>query len=71
MIIADARDSKELYEDVFKDFYRWGERLRLEGLTESENGPALKPFDLTQNADMKAAWILSSKGGGCKSKELF
>jgi hypothetical protein len=32
MIIANAWDSKELYEDVFKDFCRWGERLRLEGL---------------------------------------
>jgi hypothetical protein len=70
-IIADARDSKDLYEDVFKDFYRWGERLRMEGLLQSEHGPALQPFNLTHNADMKAAWVLSSKGGGCKTKEFF
>jgi hypothetical protein len=32
MIIADAKDNKHLYEDVFKEYYEWGEKLQLEGL---------------------------------------
>ncbi len=70
-MIADARDSKELYEDVFKEFYQWGEKLRLEGLPASNYGAALQPFHVTHTADMKAAWVLSSKGGGCKTKNFF
>jgi len=27
MIIADAKDNKHLYEDVFKQYYDWGEML--------------------------------------------
>jgi hypothetical protein len=27
MIIADAKDSKHLYEEVFKEYYEWGEQL--------------------------------------------
>lgn len=71
MIIADALDNKHLYEDVFQDYYQWGEKLRLEGLPQSPFGPALKPFQVTHTTDMKAAWYLSKKGGGCKSKTLF
>ncbi len=72
MIVADARDSKELYEDVFKEFYIFWGKLLTEGLPASLNGePALLPFLLTLTADMKAPCILSSKGGGCKTKEFF
>ena len=67
MIVADARDKKELYQDVFADFYQWGESLRTTGLPTSIHGPALKPFDLTHCSDMKASWHLSNKGGGCKN----
>jgi hypothetical protein len=31
MIIADAKDSKHLYEDVFREYYEWREKLRLQG----------------------------------------
>jgi hypothetical protein len=46
MIIADATDSKELYEGVFKEYYEWGDILRKNVLTESESGPRLMPFQL-------------------------
>jgi hypothetical protein len=33
MVIALAGDNKTLYEDVFKEFYHWGEHLnKVEGL---------------------------------------
>jgi hypothetical protein len=71
MIIADAKDNKHLYEDVFKEYYEWGEKLRLEGLAESALGPKLLPFQVTHTTDLKAAWFLSSRGGGCKNKTHF
>jgi hypothetical protein len=67
MIIADAIDNKHLYEDVFKGFCEWGEKIRHEGVPASDLGPALMPLKVTHNADMKAAWYLSNKGGGCKT----
>jgi hypothetical protein len=54
-IIADARDNKQLYEDVFKDYYNWAVKLRTEGLRESHFGPELMPFNLTHTTDLKAA----------------
>jgi len=71
MIIADAIDNKHLYEEVFKDYYDWGEKLRREGLPESYLGPKLMPFEVSHTTDMKAAWYLSNKGGGCKTKNFF
>jgi hypothetical protein len=71
MIIPDANDNKHLYEDVFKDYYQWGKRLRLEGLPASQFGPKLCPFIVTHTTDMKAARFLSSRGGGCKNKTMF
>jgi hypothetical protein len=32
MMIADARDSKSLYEDVFKVFYDWGKQISIHGI---------------------------------------
>jgi hypothetical protein len=63
MIIADAKDNKHLYEDVFKEYYEWGEKLRLEGLPESELGPKLMPFNVTHTPDLKGAWFLCGRGG--------
>ncbi len=71
MIIADAKDNKHLYEDVFKEYYEWGEKLRLEGLPESELGPKLMPFNVTHTPDLKGAWFLCGRGGGCKNKKHF
>jgi len=71
MIIADAVDKKELYEDVFKEYYEWGNSLRLHGLPESELGPKLMPFTVVYTNDLKATWYLTNKGGGCKNKTHF
>jgi hypothetical protein len=71
MIIADARDTKVLYEDVYKEFYDWGKQISIEGLPTGNGEPALRPFNLTHNSDMKAAWYLSNRGGGCKTTEFF
>jgi hypothetical protein len=71
MMIANAKDNKHLYEDVFKQYYEWGEMLRVEGLAESELGPKLMPFTVTHTTDLKAAWFLSNRGGSCKNKTHF
>jgi hypothetical protein len=71
LIIADARDKKELYEDVFREFYQWGDRIRAFGLPASDGEPALHPFHITHTTDLKASWYLSNRGGGCKNKEYF
>ena len=41
MMIADARDSKSLYEDVFKNFYDWGKQISIQGLPAINGEPAL------------------------------
>jgi hypothetical protein len=71
MVIADAQDKKELYEDVFHDFYEWGNQLAAHGLPAENGEPALCPFTLTHTSDMKAQWLLSNRGGGCKNKRVF
>jgi hypothetical protein len=71
LIIADARDKKELYEDVFKEFYEWGAQIQNVGLPASDHGPALLPFHVAHTTDLKASWYLSNRGGGCKNKNYF
>ena len=71
MVIADARDKKELYEDVFRDFYDWGRQLAVNGIPATDTEPALRPFTVTHGSDMKAQWMLSNRGGGCKNKRFF
>jgi hypothetical protein len=71
MIIADAKDNKHLYEDVFKEYYDWGEMIRTQGIEESNLGPKLMPFSVAHTTDLKATWFLTSKGGGCKTKTFF
>jgi hypothetical protein len=44
MIIADAKESKHLYKEVFQEYYDWEEKLRVEGVAESESGPWLMPY---------------------------
>ncbi len=71
MIIADATDSKDLYEDIFKEYYQWGHSLRENGLPESAYGPKLMPFKIVYTNDLEATWYLTNKGGGCKNKTHF
>ena len=64
LVIADARESKSLYIDVFKEYYGIAEMLQKEGLPESKNSPALKPFDLMYPQDLSSAWKTSAQMGG-------
>jgi hypothetical protein len=41
------------------------------GLPEADGMPALRPFNVVHNSDMKAAWYLSGRGGGCKSTNFL
>jgi hypothetical protein len=59
MVIADAINNKHLYQEVFTEYYKWGEKLRLEGLAASSLGPRLMPFSVTHTTDMKATWYLN------------
>jgi hypothetical protein len=54
-IVADARDNKHLYEEVFNSYYEWGEKLRTEGLPASSFGLKLIPFNIMHTTDLKAA----------------
>jgi hypothetical protein len=71
MMIAVVTHSKDLYEDVLKDFYDWGKQTQSHGIPESEHGPKLQPSTVLYNNDLKATWYLSQKGGGCKNKTHF
>jgi hypothetical protein len=71
LVMADAKDSKELYSDVFKDFYEYAERLRIYGMPECDGEPALKPFTSLHPQDMKSTQTVSKRGGNCKMKHFF
>ncbi len=71
LIISDARDKKELYEDDCREFYEWGDRISALGLPASNGEPALLPFTITHTTDLKASWYLSNRGGGGKNKNYF
>jgi hypothetical protein len=72
MVMADAKDSKELYDEVFSEFYAYTERLRIEGMSASDDGePALKPFKVAHPQDMKSTQTVSKRGGNCKMKTYF
>ncbi len=71
LVMADAKDSKALYNDVFKEFYQYSEKLRQFGMEATDTEPALKPFIVTHPQDMKSAQTVSNKGGNCKMKTYF
>jgi hypothetical protein len=71
LVMADAKDSKDLYYDVFKDFYEYSEKLRQYGMEANGGEPALKPFLVTHPQDMKSSQTVSNKGGNCKMKNYF
>jgi hypothetical protein len=54
LFIADAWDKKELYEEVFKTFYEWGNKINTTGLPVSNGEPALLPFVVTHTTDKKS-----------------
>jgi hypothetical protein len=55
LVIADTKDSKELYNDVFKEFYEYSKQLRQLKMEEKDGEPALQPFLVTHPQDMKYA----------------
>jgi hypothetical protein len=71
LVMADAKDSKELYDDVFKNFYNYAEKLRIHGMAASDGEPALKPFIATHPQDMKSTQTVCKRGGNCKMKTFF
>jgi len=71
LVIADARDSKELYYDVFRDFFDYALHIGNHGIAASDDGPQLQPFLVSFPQDMKSAQITSKKGGCCKTKKFF
>lgn len=71
MVMADAKDSKDLYEDVFKDFYEYSERLRMFGMPVQDGEPALHPFLVSHPQDMKSTQTVCKRGGNCKMKLFF
>jgi hypothetical protein len=70
-IMADARDKSKMYAEVFKDFYKYTESLRKDGMPASEFGPYLPPFVITYPSDLKAIWTTSGRGGNCKKTNFF
>jgi hypothetical protein len=71
MVMADAKDSKDLYEDVLKDFYEYSERLRMFGMPAQDGEPALHPFLVSHPQDMKSTQNVCKRGGNCKMKLFF
>jgi hypothetical protein len=71
LVMADAKDSKELYYDVFRDFYDYSESLRLYGMPARDGEPALQPFLVSHPQDMKSAQTVAGRGGCCKTKIFF
>jgi hypothetical protein len=61
LVIADAHDSKELYYDVFKDFFKCVEKLGEHGMDASNGEPKLQPFIISYPQDMKSAQITATQ----------
>lgn len=68
LIIADAHDTKAIYEDVFRYFFLCGKKICIEGLPAVDGEPAFRPFQLTPNSDMKAQL---GRDGECRTTEFF
>ncbi len=71
LVMADAKDSKEMYDDVFKEFYDYSERLWIHGMPACDGEPALHPFLVAHPQDMKSSQTVSKRGGNCKMKIFF
>jgi hypothetical protein len=69
LVIADAHDSKDLYYDVFRDFFDYAKKNSEHGIEANGDEPKLQPFVISFPQDMKSAQITSKKGGCCKSKK--
>lgn len=54
-VIADACDSKELDNEVFRDFFMYAKELEAVGMPASNGQSALKPFLISFPQDIKSA----------------
>jgi hypothetical protein len=54
LMIVDAKDKRDLYEDVFWEFYEWGAWIWAYGLPASNGNPALLPFALVLTTNLIA-----------------
>jgi len=71
LIMADARDKSQMYDELFGEFYRYTRELEVHGMPASEDGPYLHPFKFVYPSDLKAAWTTSGRGGNCKMTNHF
>jgi hypothetical protein len=70
-IMADARDKSQMYAEVFSEFYKYTDQLQMQGMTESDYGPALHPMVVSYSSDLEAIWTTSGRGGNCKKTNFF
>jgi len=71
LIMRDARDKANIYEELFGDFYRYTKSLEEHGMPASEHGPFLHPFKFAYPSDLKAVWTTSGRGGNYKKTTYF
>jgi hypothetical protein len=64
--ILIAKDTKELYNTSFADFFSFFKQVDERGF-----GDFHKPFNVSAPHDLSSFWKSLKKGGGCKTKTLF
>jgi hypothetical protein len=64
--ILIAKDTKELYNTCFADFFAFFQQVEVAGF-----GEFTKPFNVSAPQDMSSFWKSLKKGGGCKTKTMF
>jgi hypothetical protein len=64
--ILIAKDTKELYNTCFADFFAFFQQVEQHGF-----GEFARPFNVSAPQDMSSFWKSLKKGGGCKTKTLF
>jgi hypothetical protein len=64
--ILIAKDTKELYNTCFADFFLFFKQVQEHGF-----GEFTRPFNVSAPQDMSSFWKSLKKGGGCKTKILF
>jgi hypothetical protein len=64
--ILIAKDTKELYNTSFADFFAFFQQVDDHGF-----GEFTRPFNVSAPQDMSSIWKSLKKGGGCKNRTLF
>jgi hypothetical protein len=66
MKILIAKDTKELYNKYFKDFFAFFKQVETAGFGEFN-----RPFQVSSPQDLSSLWKCYAKGGPCKKKKEF